>query len=88
MKDLTKSDLINIEAYKAIIKMISNDIRDIVKGTSATSEKIKMIFELSQKRADILHTACINYPHIYWIYETIPSGNINNIKINILSNLN
>ena len=29
MKNLTKSDLINIEAFKQLIKCVSNDIKDV-----------------------------------------------------------
>jgi hypothetical protein len=43
MKNLTKSDLINIEALKGVLRMLSNDIKDVKNSNTAPSEKANKI---------------------------------------------
>lgn len=66
MKELTHSDQINIETYKQLIKSLNNDLEDVKKGTATQSQKIIMIFKLSQQRADLILNAKLNYPDIKW----------------------
>jgi len=66
MKELTYSDQINIDTFKQIIRCLGNDIEDVKKGKTAPSQKIIMIFKLSQQRADLLLNAKKNYPNIKW----------------------
>lgn len=71
MKNLTKSDLINIEAFKQLIKCVSNDIKDVKEGTSAPSEKADQVFKLTRQRVQLINQATGKYPHIDWIKEAI-----------------
>ena len=71
MKQLTNSDLININALKTVLKMISNDIKDVKASNSAPSEKAKQIFNLYTHKGRLLNQATEHYPHINWINETL-----------------
>lgn len=66
MKELTKSDQINIDTFKQLIKCLGNDLEDVKKGTATISQKTIMIFRISQQRADLIQNAKLNYPHIKW----------------------
>lgn len=71
MKSLTKSDLINIEALKQLIKCVSNDIKDAKEGTAAPSEKADQVFKLTRQRVQLINQATGKYPHIDWVKEAI-----------------
>lgn len=71
MKNLTKSDLINIEAFKQLIKCVSNDIKDVKEGAAAPSEKANQVFKLTRQRVQLINQATGKYPHIDWIKEAI-----------------
>jgi len=75
MKNLTKSDLINIEALKGALKMLSNDIKDIKAGKAATSEKANKIMQLYRQRIQLISQASEKYKHINWIDEAIGEDN-------------
>ena len=69
-KDNTYSDQVNIEALKAVLKMINNDIKDVKKDERTTKEeKIHLIMVLSRQRANIVQTSAERYPQINWIDE-------------------
>lgn len=71
MKNLTKSDLINIDTFKGLLKMLSNDIKE-AKGSNAAPEvKAQNVFKLSVQRSQLINNAASNYPQINWIDETI-----------------
>lgn len=71
MKNLTKSDLINIEALKSSLKMINNDIKDVKQGNKTPGEKMKYLMVLHRQRAQLITTGNKNYSHINWINEAI-----------------
>ncbi len=71
MKNLTKSDLINIEAFKQLLKCVSNDIKDVKRGTAAASEKANQIMKLYRQRIQLINQAADKYPHINWLDESI-----------------
>lgn len=67
MKNLTYSDQVNIEAFKQLLKMLSNDIKEAKQGNTPPNEKAHNVFKLSIQRADLLQNAQKNYPQINWI---------------------
>lgn len=77
MKNITNydlfcsSDLINIETFKQLLKMLSNDIKDAKQNNTPPNEKAKIVFSLSIQRADLLQNAQKNYPQINWIDKTL-----------------
>ena len=71
MKNLTKSDLINIEALKAVLKMVSNDIKEVKDNTTAPCDKVKEIFKLYRQRTQLINQATEKYPHINWYDEAM-----------------
>lgn len=75
MKNITKSDLINIEALKGALKMLSNDIKDIKSGKAAASEKAKQLMAVYRHRAQLINQGNSKYPHINWIDEAIGEDN-------------
>jgi len=75
MKNLTKSDLINIEALKGALKMLSNDIKDIKSDKAAASEKANKIMQLYRQRIQLISQASEKYKHINWIDEAIGEDN-------------
>lgn len=78
MKNLTKSDLINIEAFKGLIQMVSNDIKDVKASTAAPSEKANKIMKLYRQRIQLINQANDKYSHINWLEESIgPQGSFN-----------
>ena len=67
MKNLTKSDLINIEAFKGLLNMLANDIKQ-AKGDKPPPEvKARLVFKLSIQRSQLMNNAASNYPQINWI---------------------
>jgi len=75
MKHLTKSDLANIEAFKQLIKCVSNDITDVKQGTAAPSEKANKIMQLYRQRIQLISQASEKYSHINWLDEAIGTDN-------------
>lgn len=75
MKNLTKSDLINIEALKGALKMLSNNIKDIKASKAAASEKAKQLMAVYRHRAQLINQGNSKYPHINWIDEAIGEDN-------------
>jgi len=71
MKNLTKSDLINIEAFKQLIKCVSNDIKDVKASNTAPSEKANKIMQLYRQRIQLISQASEKYKHINWLDEAI-----------------
>lgn len=67
MKNYTKSDQVNIEAFKALIKLVNNDIREVKEGSSAPCERAKQIFKLYQRKSNLIENAKQQYPEIDWI---------------------
>jgi signal transduction histidine kinase len=66
MKELTYSDQINIETYKQLIKCLCNDIEDVKKDTAAPSDKVILIFKLTQRITNLIDNARKYYPSIKW----------------------
>jgi hypothetical protein len=75
MKNLTKSDLVNIEALKAVLIMLSNDITEVKQGTAAPSEKANKIMQLYRQRIQLISQASEKYSHINWLDEAIGQDN-------------
>jgi len=75
MKNLTKSDLANIEAFKQLIKCVSNDITEIKAVTAAPSEKANKIMQLYRQRIQLISQASEKYSHINWLDEAIGQDN-------------
>ena len=75
MKNLTKSDLINIEAFKQLIKCVSNDIKDVKLSNAAPSEKANKIMQLYRQRIQLISQASEKYSHINWLDEAIGPDN-------------
>lgn len=75
MKPSTKSDLINIESLKGVLKMINNDIKDVKGSASAPSEKASKLMTLHRQRAQIINQGNSKYPHINWLDEAIGPDN-------------
>ncbi len=71
MKPLTNSDQINIDTFKGLLNMLSNDIKDAKQGNTPQNVKADLVFKLSKQRANLLQNAKDNYPHINWITETL-----------------
>ena len=94
MKNLTKSDLINIEALKGALKMLSNDIKDIKAGKAAASDKAKQLMTVYRHRAQLINQGNSKYPHVKWIDEAIGEDNsfnrslINTARMKIEMNFN
>ena len=94
MKHLTKSDLINIEAFKGLINMVSNDIKEVKQGTAEPSEKANKIIQLYRQRINLIIQASDKYGHINWLDETLSPNTDNKrmltdtIKANIFTRLN
>lgn len=96
MKNLTKSDLINIEAFKQLLKCVSNDIKDVKQGTAAASEKANLIMKLYRQRIQLISQASEKYSHINWLDEAIGTDNsferslkdTARIKVNMKFNFN
>lgn len=75
MKHLTKSDLINIEAFKQLIKCVSNDIKDVKASKAAPSDKAKQLMTVYRHRAQLINQGNSKYPHVKWIDEAIGEDN-------------
>jgi hypothetical protein len=75
MKHLTKSDLLNIEAFKGLINMVSNDIKEVKLSTAAPSEKANKIMQLYRQRIQLISQATEKYSHINWLDEAIGTDN-------------
>ena len=89
MKPLTKSDLINIEAYKELLNMFNKDIEQAKTGLNTPQEKAHLVFNLSRQRSDLIAKAKKNYPLINWVQETIKlNKDIKKIKQNVIFKLN
>jgi len=71
MKQLTKSDLIDIEALKTVLKMLSNDITEVKQSNISASEKANKIFQLYRDKGRLLNKATEKYPHVNWLNEAI-----------------
>jgi len=71
MKHLTKSDLANIEAFKQLLKCVSNDITEVKQGTVPESEKANKIMQLYRQRIQLISQASEKYSHINWLDEAI-----------------
>jgi hypothetical protein len=67
MKNLTKSDLTNIEALKAVLIMLSNDIKDVKAKVDIPANKAEKIFALYRHKAQLINSAADKYPHINWL---------------------
>jgi hypothetical protein len=67
MKNLTKSDLVNIEALKAVLIMLSNDIKDVKAKVDIPANKAENIFALYRQKAQLINSAADKYPHINWL---------------------
>ena len=68
MKNYTKSDQVNIEAFKSLIKLVNNDILAVkCDSSSANSERAKRIFELYRQKSALIANAKKHYPDIDWI---------------------
>ncbi len=74
MKNYTKSDQINIEAFKSLIKLVNNDIMDVKCSSAANSERAKQIFELYRQKSAIIASAKKHYPDIDWLTLAIGRG--------------
>jgi hypothetical protein len=96
MKNLSKSDLVNIEAFKQLIKCVSNDITEVKQGTAAPSEKANKIMQLYRQRIQLISQATEKYSHINWLDEAIGTDNsfdrslkdTARIKVNMKFNFN
>jgi len=75
MKPLSKGDQANIEALKAVLKMLSNDITEVKRGTAAPSEKANKIMQLYRQRIQLISQASEKYNHINWLDEAIGQDN-------------
>lgn len=75
MKHLTKSDLINIEAFKGLLHMVSNDIKELKASSSAASEKADNILVLYLQRMQLINQASEKYNHINWLEVAIGPEN-------------
>ena len=75
MKNITKSDLINIEAFKQLIKCVSNDIKDVKNSKAPASEKANKIMQLYRQRIQLISQATEKYSHINWLDEAIGTDN-------------
>lgn len=71
MKNLNKSDLANIEAFKQLIKCVSNDIKDVKNSKEAPGEKANKIMQLYRQRIQLISQASEKYRHINWLDEAI-----------------
>lgn len=71
MKNLSHSDLINIDAFKSILRMITNDIEDLKTSKLPIEERNNMLFELSNTRSNVIKNARKSYPDINWVTEII-----------------
>jgi hypothetical protein len=71
MKPLTKSDLVNIDAFKALLRLVSNDIKDVKASSAAPNEKAKQIFKLYRDKGRLLNQATEKYPQINWLNEAL-----------------
>lgn len=90
MKQLTKSDLINIETFKGLLKMLDNDIKDVKQSTLIPQLKASKVFLLTIQRSNLISNAASNYPQINWIDEVVGlrNGVINReMKFNNIVNL-
>lgn len=67
MENYNKSDLLNIETYKQLLKTLNNDIEDVKNSYNTPQEKAHLIFVLSQQRGDLIANAKKNYPRINWV---------------------
>jgi len=94
MKQLTKSDLINIDAFKALLRLVSNDIKDVKNSSSADSDKAKQIFKLYRQRMQSINQAGEKYPQINRYNEALgletgfESSNKQTIKMKIEAKFN
>ena len=70
MNNLTKSDLINIETFKSLIRLTNTEIKEVKSRTSAPSEKAIEVFNLHTQKAHLIQNAGKAYPHIDWINES------------------
>lgn len=75
MKNLSKSDLVNIEAFKQLIKCVSNDIKDVKNSKEAPGEKANKIMQLYRQRIQLISQASEKYSHINWLDEAIGTDN-------------
>lgn len=75
MKNLSKSDLINIEAFRQLIKCVSNDIRDVKESKSTPTDKANAIMKLYRQRIQLISQANEKYSHINWLEEAIGTEN-------------
>lgn len=75
MKNLTKSDLLNIEAFKGLINMVSNDIKDVKNSKATTGDKAAKIMQLYRQRIQLISQASEKYSHINWLDEAIGTDN-------------
>ena len=75
MKHLTKSDLLNIEAFKGLINMVSNDIKEVKQGIATPSDKANKIMQLYRQRVQLINQANEKYSHINWLDEAIGTDN-------------
>ncbi len=71
MKNLTKGDQANIEAFKQLIKCVSNDIKYVKASKSAASEKANKIMQLYRQRIQLISQASEKYSHINWLDEAV-----------------
>lgn len=71
MKNLTKGDQANIEAFKQLIKCVSNDIKDVKLSKATPSEKANKIMILYRQRIQLISQASEKYNHINWLDEAI-----------------
>lgn len=71
MKQLSKSDILNIETYKGLLAMLQNDIVYIKGGTATPKQKANLLMEVSRQRSKLIQNATANYPHINWVSEAI-----------------
>jgi len=67
MKNLTKSDMINIEAFKSLIQLIVNDIKEVKAKADIPANKAEKIFALYRQKAQLINSAADKYPHINWL---------------------
>jgi len=75
MKPLTKGDQANIEAFKQLIKCVSNDIKDVKLSKATPSEKANKIMILYRQRIQLISQASEKYNHINWLDEAIGPDN-------------
>jgi len=71
MKHLTKSDLVNIDAFKALLRLVSNDITAVKQSDKEPSAKSQEIFKLYRQKAQLIQQATDKYPEINWINEAL-----------------